>query len=128
MVLTEYDAVKAYARMMNTRDLDHFAPFVADDIELKSQVQSEPVQGKQAFLDYMAKNLEKFADDARAWAELGEVHKSGRTRPCAVLSQYSRDNMVATATVEIKDNQVTRLNLFLIPAPEEATRSGEYPV
>lgn len=128
MVLTEYDAIKAYARMMNTRNLDHFEPFIADDIELKSQIQSEPVKGRQEFLDYMAKSLERIADDAPVWAELGEIHKSGRMRPCAVLSQYSRDNMVASATIEIAGDKVTRLNLFFIPSPEEARRAGEFPV
>lgn len=127
-VPTEYDAIKAYAQMMNTRNLEHFEPFVAEDIELKSQVQSEPVKGKQEFLEYMAKNLEKIADDAQIWAELGEIHKSGRTRPCAVLSQYSRENMVASATIELEGNKVTRLNLFFIPSPEEAKRTGEFPV
>jgi hypothetical protein len=128
MVLTEYDAVKAYARMMNTRNLEHFEPYIADDIELKSQVQAEPVQGKKAFLEHLAKNLEKVADDAPVWAEIGEIHKTGRTRPCAVLSQYSRENMVASATVEIEGGKVKRLNLFFIPSPEEAKRSGEFPV
>ena len=128
MELTEYYAIKAYARMMNTRNIDHFEPFIADDMVFKSQVQSVPVESKQEFLEYMVKNLQKIADDAPVWAELGEIHKSGRTRPCAVLSQYSRENMVASATVEIEDNKVARLNLFFIPSPEEAKRTGEIPV
>ncbi len=128
MALTEYDAIKAYARMMNNRNLKYFEPYIADDIELKSQVQSEPVQGKQGMLEYLAKNLEKIADDAPVWAELGEIHKSGRTRPCAVLSQYSRENMVASATIELAGDKVIRLNLFFIPSPEEARRTGEFPV
>ena len=113
--------------MMNTRNIDHFEPFIADDMVFKSQVQSVPVESKQEFLEYMVKNLQKIADDAPVWAELGEIHKSGRTRPCAVLSQYSRENMVASATVEIEDNKVARLNLFFIPSPEEAKRTGEIP-
>jgi len=128
MVLTEYYAIKEYARMMNTRNLDHFEPLIAEDMEFKSQVQSEPVQGKQGFLEYMVENLKKFADDAPVWAEIGEIHKSGRIRPCAVLSQYSRENMVASATVEIESDKIKRLNLFFIPSPEEATRTGEFPV
>lgn len=127
MVLTEYQAVKAYARMMNTRNLEHFEPFIAEDIEFKSQVQAEPIHGKEELLEHLEKNLAKIADDAPVWAELGEIHKSGRTRPCAVLSQYSRDNMVASATVELKGDKISRLNLFFIPSPEEAKRSGEFP-
>ena len=127
MELTELVAIKAYARMMNTRDIKHFEPLIADDIELKSQVQSKPVQGKNAFLDFMVKNFEKIADDAPVWAEIGEIHKSGRTRPCAVLSQYSMENMVASATVEIEGNKIKRLKLFFIPSPEEAERTGEFP-
>lgn len=128
MALTEYEAIKAYARMMNNRNLKYFEPHIADDIELKSQVQSEPVEGKQGVLDYLAKNLEKIADDAPVWAELGEIHKSGRTRPCAVLSQYSRENMVASATIELAGDKVVLINLFFIPSPEEAKRTGEFPV
>lgn len=126
-MLTDYEAIKGYARMMNTRNLNHFEPFIAEDIELNSQIQAEPVQGRQDFLDYLAKHLEKIADDAPMWAQLGEIHKSGRTRPCAVLSQYSQENMVATATVEITGDKVSRLNLFFIPSPENAKLSGEYP-
>lgn len=127
MELTESDAIRAYARMMNTRNIEHLEPLIAADVELKSQVQSEPVQGKDAFLDFMSKNIEKIADDAPVWAEIGKIHKSGRTRPCAVLSQYSMENMVASATVEIEGDKIKRLNLFFIPAPEEAERSGEFP-
>ena len=127
MVLTELDAIKAYARMMNTRSIEHFKPLIADDIELKSQVQSKPVQGKDAFLEFMLKNFEKIADDAQVWAEIGKIHKSGRTRPCAVLSQYSMENMVASATVEIEGDKIKRLNLFFVPSPEKAERTGEFP-
>lgn len=127
MDLSEREAVKAYARMMNTRNIGHFEPLIADDIELKSQVQSEPVQGRQAFLDYLAKNLEKIADDAQVWAEIGEIPSCGRARPCAVLSQYRPENRVASATVDIEGNKVKRLNLFFIPSPEDAERTGEFP-
>ena len=127
MKLTEREAVRAYARMMNTRDIGQFEPFIADDIELKSQVQSEPVEGKQAFLDYLADNLARIADDAQVWAELTEIPICGRPRPCAVLSQYLQDNRVASATVDIEENKVKRLNLFFIPSPDEAERTGEFP-
>ncbi len=128
MELTELDAIKAYARMMNTRSIEHLESLIADDIELKSQVQSELVQGKDAFLDFMVKKFEKIADDAPVWAEIGEIHKSGRTRPCAVLSQYSMENMVASATVEIEGDKIRRLHLFFIPSPQEAKLTGEIPV
>lgn len=75
----------------------------------------------------MAKNFEKIADGARVWAEIGEIHKSGRARPCAVLSQYSMENMVASATVEIEGDKIKRLNLFFIPSPEKTERTGEFP-
>jgi hypothetical protein len=127
MELSEHEAIKAYARMMNTRDIGHFEPLIADDIELKSQVQSEPVQGKRAFLDYLAKNLERIADDAQVWAEIGEIPICGHARPCAVLSQYRLENRVVSATIDIKGNKVRRLNLFFIPSPQEAERTGEYP-
>ena len=127
MELKEFDAIKAYARMMNTKNLSHFEPFIADDIELNSQIQSEPVQGKQKFLDHMVKTLEKIADDAPLWAELGEIPICGRTRPCAVLSQYRQDNMVVSATIDIGGNKVKRVNLFFIPPPQEAKLTGEIP-
>ena len=125
---TEYDAVKAYARMMNTSNINHFEPFIADDIELISQIQAEPVQGRREFLDYLARNLEKIADDAPMYAQLGEIHKSGRTRPCAVLSQYQRENMVASVTIEMSGDKVSKLYLFFFPSPENAALSGEFPV
>ena len=75
----------------------------------------------------MVQNFKRFADDAPVWAEIGEIHKSGRTRPCAVLSQYNKENMVVSATVEIDGEKIRRLNLFFTPSPENAKRTGEFP-
>ncbi len=84
MEFKEVAAIRAYARMMNTKNLHHFEPFLADDVELNSQIQSEPVHGKEKFLDHMVKTFEKIADDAPLWAEIGEIPICGRTRPSCI--------------------------------------------
>ena len=48
---TEVDALRAYARMMNTLDPTHFEALLSGDFVYESQVVLQPLQSKQEFLD-----------------------------------------------------------------------------
>ena len=126
MALTEEAAVDAYARMLNSRDISHFEPLLADNIEFVSEVRLEPVKGKQAFVELMTGKLEGMRNRP-VWSETGSLHMRGKTRPCAFLSQYNRENLVGAAVCEIKGDKVSLIHLFFPPAPDTVKRSGEYP-
>ena len=56
-MLTEVDALRAYARMMNTLDPTYFEALLAGDFVYESQVVLQPLQSKQEFLDYIYPKL-----------------------------------------------------------------------
>jgi hypothetical protein len=47
--------------------------------------------------------------------------------PCVVMAQGSKENLLATVFVKVKDGYIKRLDMCIIPNPSVAIRSGEYP-
>jgi len=64
---------------------------------------------------------------ATVFAEMGVVAAYGRVRPCVVLAQNEKSNLVGVVLSEFSDGKLKRLDLCIIPAPQTAKRSGEYP-
>ena len=56
-MLTEVDALRAYARMMNTLDPTHLEALLAEDFVYESQVVLQPLKSKKKFLDYIYPKL-----------------------------------------------------------------------
>lgn len=128
-MLTEADALRAYARMMNTLDARGLEPLLADDFHYTSQWVFEEIESKQAYLDYIRPKLETIARTKTAvFAELGTAsgYRSGN-KPCVVMAQNDREHLVALVFGEVADGKLKRLSLCAVPPPEEARRSGEYP-
>lgn len=129
MPLTEEVALHAYARMMNTLDAEVLEPLLADDFTYESQNVFQALESKQAFLDYMRQKLETVRKaKATVFAEMGTVAAYGRTQPCVVLAQNSKTNLVALVLAAVDGEHLKRLDLCVVPSPESAQRSGEYPV
>ena len=57
MELTKSDALRAYARMINTLDASHIEPLLAEDFHYASQMVFEELASKQAFLTYIRAKL-----------------------------------------------------------------------
>lgn len=129
MNLTKADALRAYAKMWNTLSTEALESLLADDFTYESQWVFEALTSKQAFLDYIRSKIETVRQaKAKVYAEMGVVSAYGERQPCVVLAQNAKSNLVGLVLAEVKDNKLTRIDLCIVPAPQAAERSGEYPV
>ena len=129
MELTREDALRAYARMLNTLDIEHFAPLVADDFVYESQSMLTPLVSREAFMDYMVRKLQTIErEKTTVFAEMGMVTAYGNYQPCVILAQFEKSNLEALALAEVAGDRVRRIDLCIVPPPRTAERSGEYPV
>lgn len=129
MMLTPTDALRAYAKMMNTLSVDALEPILDDNFVYESQAVFTALESKQDFLDYMRPKLDTVkSSNAVVFAEMGMVDAYGCYQPCVVLAQHRKDNLLALVIAEVKGNRLARLDLCLVPTPDCAERSGEYPV
>lgn len=128
-MLTEADALRAYARMMITLDAQVLEPLLAEDFHYTSQWVFEEIASKRAYLEHMRPKLETIARTKTAvFAELGTANGCrSENEPCVVIAQNHRENLVALVFAEVSDGKLKRLSLCAVPPPEEARRSGEYP-
>lgn len=121
-------ALRAYAKMMNTLDPQCLEPLLADDFIYESQHVFQPLESKQAFLDYIRPKLDTIRRaKATVYAELGTVWAYGTTRPCVILAQSDRENLVGLVLATVKGASLKRIDLCVAPLPQAAQRSGEYP-
>jgi len=125
--LAEIEALRAYARMMNTFDTDHLEPLLADDLRYNSQWMLSKMIGKEEYLKHIKAKLKFIArSDGKPYAEIGELDEYPFGN-CVVMAQDSHDNLISTVLVRIKDGKIATLDICATPAPESARRTGEYP-
>jgi len=122
--LAEIEALRAYARMMNTFDTEHLEPFLADDLRYNSQWMLSKMIGKEEYLKHIRAKLKFIAH--KPYAEIGELDEYPFGN-CVVMAQDSHDNLISTVLVRIKDGKIATLDICATPAPESARRTGEYP-
>lgn len=121
------DALRAYARMMNTLSAAHLEPLLAEDFHYESQWVLSAITSKREYLDYIRPKLDSIrASGSRVWAEMAEL-RGYANGPCLVLAQGEQDNLVATLLIKISDGKIQRADLCCVPPPTAATRTGEYP-
>ncbi|MDA3913954.1 hypothetical protein [Oleiagrimonas sp.] len=114
--------------MMNTLSVGSFEGMLADDFTYESHYVYEMIESKQAFLEYIKPRLQSIAQaDTRIFAEMGMVSAYGERQPCVALAQYNKSLLVGLVLARVQDNKLSRLDLCIVPAPESADRSGEYP-
>lgn len=128
MELTEEGALRAYARMLNTLSVEHLEPILADDFVYESQMVLQPLDSKEAFLIYITSKLVTIQNSGtKVFAEMGSVYAYQHYRPCVILAQYEKANLVGLAFALIREDKLQRIDLCIIPPPDTAIRSGEYP-
>lgn len=121
--LTQEEALREYARMMNTLEVGRLADLLAEDFRYSSQWVFDEIASREAFLDYISRKLLALRESGVAvFAEMGSCG-----RPCVVLSQGSRQNRIATVLAEVKDGELARLDMCLVPPPESVRGTGELP-
>jgi hypothetical protein len=116
--------------MMNTLNVSHLEPLLAEDFHYKSEGVFDEITSKQAFLDYIRPKLKSIAKLGELTnAEMGK-HSCDPYRlepvPCVVLTQGSKDSLlVATVFVKVKDGHIK--HLFYSYDTVFVSRSGDYP-
>lgn len=127
MELTEIDALRAYARMMNTLDVSHIEPLLDENIRYSSQWMFGEIPSKQEFLDYMKSQLLEIRQSGiRAYAEMAVVSAWGHNE-CVATAQGEKENLIATVFITIMNGKIRRIDMCGTPHPSETMRSGEYP-
>lgn len=127
MKLTEIDALRAYARMMNTLDASHIEPLLDDSFRYSSQWMFGEISSKQDFLDYIKPRLLSIRQSgSRAYAEIAIIQAWGHDE-CVVTAEGEIDNLIATVFAHVKDEKIRRIDMCSVPSPSETMRTGEYP-
>lgn len=128
MELTQREALLAYAKMMNSLSVESLEPLLANDFIYESQRVFTPLESKQAFLDYIRPKLQTIQKaGATVYAEMGMVSAYGHHQPCVVLALNNKDNLVCLVLARVAGSKLARLDLCIVPPPECAERTGEYP-
>ena len=126
--MAELDGLRAYAAMINTLDATRIEPFLAEDFVYESQSAFEPLESKRSFMNYIKPKLETIRRaNETVYAELGRVSAYGREQPCVVLAQNTPDNLIGLVLAKAEGGKLKRLDLCIVPPPQAARRSGEYP-
>lgn len=128
MELTQTEALRAYAKMLNTLTVAPLEPLLADHFTYESQWVFSALESKQEYLHYIRAKLETIQrTGGTVFAEMAVVDAYDRRQPCVVLAQHTKDNLVGLVLAEVAGDKLVRLDLCAVPAPESAERSGEYP-
>lgn len=127
MELTETDALRAYARMMNTLDVSHIEPLLDKKVRYASQWTMGEIPSKQEFLDYMKSQLLEIRQSGgRIYAEIARASAWGHNE-CVATAQGEKENLIATVFVTVMNEKIRRIDMCGTPHPSETMRSGEYP-
>jgi len=127
MELTDIDALRAYARMMNTLDVSHIEPLLDEKVRYASQWTMGEIPSKQEFLDHMKDQLlESKQSDSRIYAEIARALAWGHNE-CVATAQAEKENLIATVFITLMNGKIGRIDMCATPHPSETMRSGEYP-
>ena len=133
--LSETEALEAYATAINTLSLDPLYGLLAENFTYASQQVSQDLSTRREFLAYFGPKLETIKKSGQhLWAELAQMPDAIASpvmgcngRPCLVLAQPTQDDLVATVFADVAGGLITGISLCIIPEPEHAIRSSEYP-
>lgn len=126
--LTPEMALHAYARMINTLNVEALAFLLNEAFVYESQSVLSALTSKQDFLDYIVPNLITLRSaEVPVYAEMGMITAYGKNQSCVILAQGSIDNLVGIALAITEGSTLKRIDLCVIPPPQAAVRSGVYP-
>ena len=126
-MLTNESALRAYATMMNTLDSSKLEPLLAPDFLYESQMVFCEIKSKQEYLNYIKPKLEVVrASGTKVWAEMAMLTHS-IPGPCVVLAQGEKENLVALVLASVNGDFIERIDMCIVPSPQSAKRSGQYP-
>lgn len=125
--LSKEVALWAYAKMMNTLDVSHLAPMLAEDFHYASQWVLAEITSKADYLAYITPKLEAIRNSGtEVWAEMGVLDRE-LPGPCVVIAQGDREKLAAVVLAAVEGNKIKRFDLCGAPSPHSARRAGIYP-
>ena len=126
-MITELDALKAYAEMMNTRDTKGIAPLLSPALRYNSQWVFEEMVGGDRYCEYMQAKFAKMDESGSfPYAEIGELDEYPFGN-CVIMAQGEKDNLIATVLVKVEGDRISAIDICAVPDPQRARRTGEYP-
>ena len=127
MKLTEADALRVYARMINTLDASHIESLLDDNFRYSSQWMIGEITSKDDFLDHIKSQLIEIKQSGvKAYAEMAIVSAWGHNE-CIVTAEGDKENLIATVFATVRNGKILRIDVCATPNPAETMRSGEYP-
>ena len=131
-LVTDYDAARVFAIAWNQLDFSALEPHLDDSVRYSSQQVLDELVGKDAVVEYIAGKMETIkaaAPQSQVYAESGKTISNPPRRPCVIMAQGARDNLVGLVLFEVRDGRIHRIDFCtVLPDPRSAYRSGEYPV
>jgi hypothetical protein len=121
--LTKKDALRAYAAMLNTADISKLESLLSDDFRYVSQLSFKDLESKQDFLQYIAPKVK--GHGGIVWAEMGHVEPISLHGPCVVVTENGL--RIGLVFVEVEKGKIKALHWCIVPHPESAVGTGEYP-
>ncbi len=127
IMLSNKDALIAYAKMMNTLDSTEFESLLADDFQYESQTVLTPLNGKKEFIEYITEKLCTIKNSRSVmYAELAQLDAYGQ-KDCVLIAQNDKDNLLATVYTKVRESKIIRIDMCIIPDPKTALRTAIYP-
>lgn len=126
-VLTEREALMAYATMINTGDPSVLAPLLAPDFTYTSQNVLTDMVGKDVYLEFMAAKFETMRNAGlMPMADLAHRPGYGHVE-CAVLWQGTPPVPQCLVYADVAGEHLKAIHLCIVPAPESAKPLGLWP-
>ena len=126
-MLDHETALRAYASMMNTLDCSRLESLLATDFHYSSQMVLSEIESKEEYMTYIKSKLEAVKQSGgKVWAEMGTLQE-GFPGPCVVMAQGEQENLVAVVLAKVAGDLISRIDMCIVPTPQSAIRSGEYP-
>lgn len=119
-MLTEEDAVLAYARAWNRLEPESFLELLAPDARYDSQWVFESLRGADAISDYLRRKMNTVREQgmgdlgARVQVDIGRTTLGHPDRPCALITQGDAD-LKAVVLIEVGDGRIRGVDMC-IPA------------
>ena len=85
---------------------------------------------KEELLNYLIPKFETLrkATDMPVFAELESINYYGKSQPCVIIAQPTKEDVIGCMFIEVKDKKICSFSLTsVLPDPRLARRSGVYP-
>lgn len=132
MIHQETEALKRLAQSWNNLDSSFIKYDLADNFTYESQWVLTPIEGSQAFLNYLESKFQAIKsamqkETMTVTAELA-LHPAIQHKPIIVLTQITSEGVrQVSLLIKMEQDKIKRIDVCFIPDPTEAELTGEIP-